>query len=106
MSELATMEKALDRHTQEDRENFSQLFEIIRKNGENTAVLIRRADDAEKARSEDKKEIMMAIGSLEETVGNINISNAEKKGIFDTLKIPSVMVIGSMIGAVVAKYWK
>lgn len=105
-SEIASMEKAFERHTKEDRENFQELFKILRQNGEDTAVLIRRADDAEKARGEDKREIMTAIGSLNDKVGNINIRNAESKGVFDTLKMPLVAIVGSIIGGWVGKFWK
>lgn len=102
MSEVAQLQKELDRHTDMDEQNFGRLFAKMEELTTGMALVNQR----QLRNEEDNKAILREVSELRKELTTSLVSAAESKGSFSSFKTPVMVIIGGLIGGSINLFFK
>lgn len=102
MSEVAQLQKELDRHTDMDELNFGRLFTKMEELTTGIALINQKQNRNE----EDNKVILKEVAELRKDLTAGLVSAAESKGSFSSFKTPVMVIISGLIGGSISQIFK
>jgi len=102
MSEVAQLQKELDRHTDMDEQNFGRLFAKMEELTTGIALINQKQNRSD----DDNKAILKEVAELRKDLTAGLVSAAESKGSFSSFKTPVMVIISGLIGGSISQFFK
>lgn len=102
MSEVAQLQKELDRHTDMDEQNFARLFTKMEELTTGIALINQKQNRSD----DDNKAILKEVAELRKELTTSLVSAAESKGSFSSFKTPVMVIISGLLGGSISLIFK
>lgn len=102
MSEVAQLQKELDRHTDMDEQNFGRLFTKMEELTTGIALINQKQNRNE----QDNKVILEEVAGLRKDLTSSIVAAAEAKGSFSSFKAPVMVIVSGLLGGSIGLIFK